>query len=392
MAWDRIIDQTRVVRTLRRSLQQERVAHAYLFHGPPGVGKRAVALELSRALQCPNATGAACDNCPVCRKTRRMVHPDIHVVLPHPWSQETDRDEEDMGKRVKRLGDDPYAAIDYVRRPSLSDPSATSNKQVMFRIQQVRQDLIRPMTLSKGEGAYKVSIVIDVERMNTEGANTFLKMLEEPPPKTVFLLLTSRPETLLPTIVSRCQKVRFDPLGPEAIATALQQREGMAADEARMLARMADGSYSHALELQANEDLMANRDLVVGFFRAAFTYKVDDLSKHVQTIAGQGRVRVLSILSLMLRWIRDLMLYRSLGDDAPLVNVDQASAIARFCNNLPDADLETMALLVEEALEMVRRNVQRQLVVHALATTLHHAMRGRPVDGLAITLPSRGRR
>jgi DNA polymerase-3 subunit delta' len=382
MAWTRIINQDRVVRTLTRSLLQGRVAHAYLFHGPPGAGKRAVALEMARALECKSAAAEACEACDACRKTRRMVHPDVHVVLPHPWSQEADRDEEDMGKRVQRMGDNPYAAIDYVRRPSLSDPSATSNKQVLFRIEQVRQDLIRPMTLSKGEGAYKVAIVIDAERMNTESANTFLKMLEEPPPQTVFLLLTSRPDTLLPTIVSRCQKVRFDPLAPEALAQALQKREGIAADTANMLARMADGSYSRALELHANDDLRTSRSLVLHFFRAAFTYEVGTLADLVQEMSRQGRVRLQSILRLMLRWIRDLVLYRTLGDEAPLVNVDQAAAIARFCRNLPKADLDTMAALVEEALEMVGRNVRAPLVLHALAAALHRAMRGRPVDGL----------
>lgn len=386
MAWNRIIDQDRVVRTLKRSLQQQRVAHAYLFHGPPGVGKRAVALELARALQCKRNVAEACDACDACRKTRRMVHPDVHVVLPHPWSKESKRDEEDMGKRVKRMGETPYAAIDYVRRPSLTDPSATSNKQVLFRINQVRNDLIRPMTLSKGEGAYKVAIVLDVDRMNTEGANTFLKMLEEPPPQTVFLLLTSRPDTLLPTIVSRCQKVRFDPLSPEALSRALQQREGLSPNTAGMLARMADGSYSRALELHANDDLMTSRSLVLHYLRAAFAYDVGALSDHVQEMSRQGRVRLKSILTLMLRWIRDLMLYRALGKEAPLVNVDQAKAIARFCRNLPNADLESMTDLVEEALVMVRRNVQAPLVLHALAASLHHAMRGRPVEGLYVPL------
>mgnify|MGYP006277083263 CR=1 FL=1 len=386
MAWERIIEQDRVVQTLQRTLKQQRVAHAYLFHGPSGVGKRAVALEFARALQCRENTVEACDQCDACRKTRRMVHPDVHVVLPHPWSKEKDRDEEDMGKRVQRMGEHPYAAIDYMQRPSLSDPSATSNKQVLFRIEQVRQDLIRPMTLSKGEGEYKISIVIDAERMNTEGANTFLKMLEEPPPKTVFMLLTGRPEMLLPTIVSRCQKLRFDPLPPTALATALQEHDDIPQNEAAMLARMADGSYSRALELHANEDLMTSRSLVLNFLRAAFTYSVDDLATYIQELKKQGRVRLQSVLRLMLRWIRDLVLYRSLGDEAPLVNVDQAQSIGQFCQNLPHANLGVMAELVEEALEMVGRNVQLPLVLHALAATLHRAMRGHPVEGLYVPL------
>ncbi|WP_263834318.1 ATP-binding protein [Salinibacter sp.] len=386
MGWSSVLDQERVVQTLRRALTQERVAHAYLLHGPDGVGKRAVAYEVARALQCPEQADEACDACPTCRKTRRMVHPDVHVNLPHPWSQEKDRDEEDMGKRIRRLGDNPYAAIDYVRRPSLADPSETSNQQVYYRIDQVRQDIIQPMSLARGEGAYKVNILIDAEKMREEAANTFLKLLEEPPPQTVFLLTTNRPEQLLPTILSRCQQLRFDPLLPETIEQALVDREGMAPDEASMLSRMADGSYSRALELAENDALMTSRELVLDYFRAAYTQKVESLDSCIQELKSQGRERVKSVLRLMLRWMRDLLLYRTMGEEAPLVNVDQKEAVARFCNNLPDADLEGMVTLVEEAMELAERNVRVALVLTALAQGLARAMRGQEVESLYVPL------
>jgi len=386
MAWSSILDQERVVDTLRRALTQERVAHAYLLHGPDGVGKRAVAYEMARALQCPEQPAEACDDCPVCRKTRRMVHPDVHVHLPHPWSQEKDRDEEDMGKRIRRLGENPYAAIDYVRRPSLSDPSETSNQQVYYRIDQVRQDVIQPMSLARGEGQYKVNLLIDAEKMREEAANAFLKLLEEPPPQTVFLLTTNRPEQLLPTILSRCQRLRFDPLLPETIEQALIDREDMEPDAASMLARMADGSYSQALELAANEDLMTSRELVLDYFRAAYTQKVEPLDRCIQELQKQGRERVKNVLRLMLRWIRDLLLYRTMEEDAPLVNVDQAEAVAQFCDNLPHADLEGMVALVEEAVELAERNVRVSLLLTALAHGLAQAMRGRQVDTLYVPL------
>ncbi len=386
MAWSSVLDQERVVQTLRRALTQERVAHAYLLHGPDGVGKRAVAYEMARALQCPEQAAEACDACPTCRKTRRMVHPDVHVNLPHPWSQEKDRDEEDMGKRIRRLGDNPYAAIDYVRRPSLADPSETSNQQVYYRIDQVRQDIIQPMSLARGEGAYKVNVLIDAEKMREEAANTFLKLLEEPPPQTVFLLTTNRPEQLLPTILSRCQQLRFDPLLPETIEQALVDRENMAPDEASMLSRMADGSYSRALELAENDALMTSRELVLDYFRAAYTQKVESLDSCIQELKSQGRERVKSVLRLMLRWMRDLLLYRTMGEEAPLVNVDQKEAVARFCNNLPDADLEGMVTLVEEAMELAERNVRVALVLTALAQGLARAMRGQEVESLYVPL------
>lgn len=387
MGWSRILDQHRVVDTLRRSLAQDRVAHAYLLHGPDGVGKRAVAHEMARALQCPEQQEEACEACPTCRKTRRMVHPDVHVHLPHPWSQESDRDEEDMGKRIRRLGENPYAAVDYVRRPSLSDPSETSNQQVYYRIDQVRQDVIQPMSLARGEGKYKVNILIDAEKMREEAANAFLKLLEEPPPQTVFLLTTSRPEQLLPTILSRCQRLRFDPLLPETIEQALTDREGMAPEAASTLARMADGSYSRALELSENEALLTSRELVLDYFRAAYTQRVESLDRCVQELQKQGRERVKSVLRLMLRWIRDLLLYRTMGADAPLVNVDQQEAVARFCENLPEANLEAMAGLVEEAMELTERNVRASLLLTALAQRLAQAMRGQAVEALYVPLP-----
>jgi DNA polymerase-3 subunit delta' len=387
MAWSSILDQDRVVGTLRRALAQDRVAHAYLFHGPDGVGKRAVALEMARALQCTAAVDEACGECRACQKTARMVHPDVHVHLPHPWSDEADRDEEDMGRRIQRLGDNPYATVDFARRPSLSDPTETSNKQVLYRIDQVREDLIQPMSLAKGEGEYKVNVLTDVEKMRDEAANAFLKLLEEPPPSTIFLLTTNRPEQLLPTIVSRCQRLRFDPLVPEAIESALVEREGMDPDAAAMLARMADGSYSHALDLAQNESLMASRELVLKYFRAAYSQKVETLNGCIQELTNQGREQAKTVLRLMLRWVRDLMLYRSMGDEAPIVNVDQSEAVAQFCRNLPEADLEGMVGLVEEAMHLAERNVRLSLVLTVLAQSLAGAMRGRDAGSLYVPLP-----
>jgi DNA polymerase-3 subunit delta' len=347
------------------------------------VGKRAVALEMARALQCTEQADEACGDCRACQKTRRMVHPDVHVLFPYPKGT----DEDDVAERIQRLGENPYAAVDFVRRPSLSDPSETSNKQVMYHIDRVKEDLLRPMSFRPGEGQYKVALVTDVEHMNETAANAFLKLLEEPPPQTVFLLTTSRPEQLLPTIVSRCQRLRFDPLLPESIEEALVEREHLEPEAAAMLARMADGSYSHALDLAQNEALMTSRELVLDYFRAAYTQKVESLTTCVQEISGQGREQVKSVLRLMLRWVRDLLLYRSMGEDAPLVNVDQKEAVARFCRNLPDADLEGMVTLVEEAIHLIERNVRRPLVLTALAQALARAMRGEAPDALYDPLP-----
>jgi DNA polymerase-3 subunit delta' len=246
----------------------------------------------------------------------------------------------------------------------------------MYHIDRMKEDVVRPMTFHPGEGAYKVALLTDAEYMNASAANAFLKVLEEPPAQTVFILTSSRVDQMLPTIVSRCQKVRFDPLSPDAIAQALHDRENVAPGEASMLARMADGSYSRALQLTESTYLRESRTLVLNFLRAAYTCKVAPLNERIDAIANLGRERTKSVLRLMVRWIRDLMLYQTLGEEAPLVNIDQAEAVANFCTRLPDADLQAMVARVEEALHLVGRNVRTRLVLMTLALQLRTAMHG----------------
>jgi DNA polymerase-3 subunit delta' len=315
-----------------------------------------------------------------------MVHPDVHVLFPYPKGT----DEDDVAARIQRLGDEPYAPVDYVRRPSLDDPEATSNKQVMYHIERVHDDLLRPMSFRPVEGRAKVALVTDVELMRPEGANAFLKLLEEPPPQTVFVLTTSRPEQLLPTIVSRCQRLRFDPLAPEAIEAALVERRDTDPRRAAMLARMADGSYTRALELASSEELLKRRAEVLAFLRTAYRGDAAETARLASDRAREGRERVKGLLTLMLAWLRDLLLMRTTGTDAHLVNVDQAQAARDFVANLPHADLEGMVALVEDALHLATRNVRLGLVLTVLAQAMRRAMRGQQGARLVRPLPEAG--
>ena len=383
MAWEAIIDQRRATEALARAVESGRVAHAYLFHGPHGVGKRAVGLAFAQALECERPGGDACGECGPCRKVRRMVHPDVHVLFAQP----SDTDEEDITERLERLRKEPYATVDFMRRPALNDPSKSSNKQAFYSIARINEDLRKTMSYKPVEGHYKVCIMTDADLLRTEAANAFLKLLEEPAPQTVFVLTTGRPDRLLPTIVSRCQRLRFDPLPVSRIEEALRERTGVDPDRASMLARMADGSFGQALDLLDNKDLMASRELVLDYLRQAYARKIEKQADLVQRMSKMGRERVKQLLRLMLRWIRDLVLYSATGEEAALVNIDQAESIARFCANVPDADLEAMVSIIEEALELAGRNVHLGLLLTVLGQSLGEAMRGphsgrlyRPLD------------
>ncbi len=429
MAWDDLLDQDRVVQALRGAIERDRVAHAYLFYGPDGVGKRAVAIEFARALQCERGEPDACGECNACSKVRRLIHPDVQVFFPQP----SDAEMEEIVERIQRLAKNPYAAVDFIRRPSLADATKQSNKQAFYSVDFVREvhatailrgirdvsdvryefqlalanravgevetvfimtgdqyaltssslisvDFVREVlqkisSYRPVEGRYKVVIITDADLFRQDSANAFLKLLEEPPPRTVFILTTNRPDRLLPTILSRCQKHRFDAISPEMIERVLVEKEEVEPETAAMLARMADGSYSRALDLMENVELTANRALVVDFLRQSYAAS-KNLPALIDSLAGMGRDRVKGVLLLMQSWVRDLVLYDAAGDEARLVNVDQAESIRKFCTNLPHADLQAMVSLIEDAMRLVERNVHLFLVFKGLSQELHVAMHG----------------
>lgn len=382
MDWTFVIDQQRVRQALARAIAQDRVAHAYLFHGPEGSGKRAAALAFARAMLCGEGPLDPCPSCGGPCRVARLIHPDIHVLFPYP----SDVDESDVAERLQRLAEEPYAAIDYVRRPHLNDPSKASNKQALYRVDRIHQDVRRTMSFKPLEGRYKVAIMTDADALRVEAANAFLKLLEEPAPQSLFILTTSRPDRLLPTILSRCQRLRFDPLPPDAIATALETRADVPADRAAMLARMADGSFTRALDLVENDDLLAQRALVLDFMRQVYVHNVSRLADLVEQLGRLSREQVKGVLTLFLSWLRDLMLYQTMGDAAPLINVDQTDAIRKFCTHVGDARIDAMVQQVEQALELVEGNVQTGLIFTNLAFAMRRAMVGQDVPRLHVAL------
>lgn len=387
MIWSDVINQSRVKEALNRGISQGRIAHAYLFYGPDGTGKRAVALAYAQTLQCLNQGSQhqgsqPCNECIACSKVSRMLHPDVHMLFPYP----SDATPEDIGKRIKLMGENPYVPVDYVRRPSLADATKSSNKQSIYTVARINEELRRAMSFKPVEGRYKIAILTDVEAMRQEAANAFLKLLEEPGPSTVFILITSRLDNVLPTILSRCQQLRFDPLSNQDIEQALVTKMSIEPDKASTLSRMADGSFTRALNLVENDDLLESRQLILEYIRYAYAQNTDKLSDVIEQLNGLGRERLKGVLRILLSWIRDLMVFNTVGDDSLMINLDQKESIERFCKNVPDANIDAMVKVVEEAIELIGRNVQVYLVLTVLANKLYQAMRGGEEGRLYIPL------
>lgn len=214
MSFDHILGHKREIGILRSAILNGRVAHSYLFAGPEGVGKRAVALAFAKALNCEVPSGGEpCESCQSCELFERKAHPNLMEVWP------TSKEKDEL---VKDLDGG------------------------LIRIEQIRQ--VQSALKYKIDGGRKAVIVDRAEKLMPQAANAFLKTLEEPPAGSLIMLVTSRPTELLQTILSRCQRINFKPLPEEELAGYLREQRGAAAKEASAIARLTGGSLARALK------------------------------------------------------------------------------------------------------------------------------------------------
>ena len=267
MLFKEIIGQDAVKNQLRQSVREGRIAHAQLFTGISGIGKLQLALAYAQYLNCPHRTEEdSCGKCPTCLQFEHLQHPDLHFVFPIVGSDETcdafleqwrsiilDRHYFDLEDWHKALGLETKQSMIYEKESG---------------------EILRKLSLKPYGNGYKVMIIWQPEKMNITTANKLLKLLEEPPEKTVFLLVSEHPEQLLATIRSRVQTIRVPRLETETISEALQQK-GMDSTKASDIARIANGSYLAALKKadESEDNKQELRDFIA-LFRDAYTVGV----------------------------------------------------------------------------------------------------------------------
>lgn len=267
MLFREIIGQEATKQQLRQAVREGRIPHAQLFAGISGIGKLQLALAYAQYLNCPHRTDEdSCGTCPTCLQFERLQHPDLHFVFPIVGSDETCDSFLEPWREI-------ILNKHYFDLEDWHKALGVETKQSMI-YEKESGEIMRKLSLKAyGEG-YKVMIIWQPERMNAQCANKLLKLLEEPSPKTVFLLVSEHPEALLSTIQSRVQTIRVPRLETETIAQALQQN-GIDATKAWDIARIANGSYLSALKKadESEENQQELRDFIA-LFRDAYTVGV----------------------------------------------------------------------------------------------------------------------
>lgn len=359
--WSNVVGQERVKRILRQALDQRKLPNAYLFTGPSGTGKDAIALELAKALNCldPAMNGTeACDQCENCKAISTFASPLLQFIFA------IGKDSEDASKK----SDDASAELIDTIREELAAKSADPYhdihipKAIAISIGQIRE-LIMLLSRSMGGQGKRVVIISEADTMRAAAQNAFLKTLEEPHENTIIILTSSNSSHLYPTILSRCQDLRFDLLSGEEIADVLEHRDGIERQQAEFLGRLSGGSLSVARSL-VNQDVAELRAQVVQFLRMGLTRSrknaLDEIDKFLPRRGGaflEKRQNVEQMLQLLELWLRDALALAS-GAGGVVFNVDQLDALERFTSRFgnPAALIEAI-----HAVHAAKRNVALQL-------------------------------
>jgi len=360
MAFAQVIGQEGPKRILQRALVRERLAHAYLFVGPEGVGKEALALALAQAILCERKQALGCGECPSCRKVATLTHPDLLFIFPAPRELDPAREREVLDS----VAQEPYARLRPWANPVIS----------IERIRAIRHD----SSLKSFEGRGRVVIIAEAEAMTAEAANALLKLLEEPPPATTLILTTTRVQGVLPTIVSRCQQVRLSLLPPAQIAQALVERRQVPEEQARLIAGMANGSYRKAIEW-LEEDVNRRRDEAIELLRTAIRADHDHVLQAEQLRALGDKALVKEYLRLLLSIFHDALVLTTAHQDPEsrrmLANFDRYDWLQKFVGAFEQIDFDQAIEAVEEAMARIDRNLELSLVLIVLFQHLRSALR-----------------
>jgi DNA polymerase III subunit delta' len=367
----RLVGQEKPRNQIERILQSGRLSHSYLFTGPDGSGKMAFALAMAEAVNgvdhLTDLKGTA-----VSKKSSWYTHPDIHLFIPLPSSA----GDNELKTRLDLLAKDPYEIVDFTMRPTLADPESGKNLRAFYSIEYFHSE-IRPRTVYKpNEGRRTIVIISGIDTMRKESANAFLKLLEEPAGNVLFLLTASKPDQLLPTIISRCQQIRLHPLSNEEVAGGLVQFDGISMNDASFLARLSGGNYSLSRFFDV-ENLQQTRQEIINFLRYSYSQDVPALLEVIKDWNSRlNKESQIALCNTLEQFLRDLVVYRETENIELIANADQIDVIRKFCDSMEQARIEDMILHLQNIKGSLYQNVQFKYIFSVLSLRYYKLMRG----------------
>ena len=348
MDWSEVIGQKEAQERLIQMVREDRLPHAMMLCGPVGSGKLALAIAfgcylLSRSEEC----GVRSEESPMLQK---LEHPDLHFTYPTIKLPSMSADHKPVSDDFAKEWHEQVMQSPYFTMEEWMAAMGGENQQAIITAGE-SDELVRKLSLKSSQGGYKVSIVWLPERMNIECANKLLKLIEEPPQQTVFIMVSEEPEKLLETIRSRVQRIDIRKTDNEDIRQALIERRGIDEDSALRISRRANGNWLAAIEeLQADSENGLFLDMYKTLMRLAYQRKIKELRKWSEQMAAMGREKQKRWLNYFLRMTRENFMYNFQEEELNYMTSEEeafASNFARFVNEgniLPISDMANLAI------------------------------------------------
>ena len=360
-----IIGQDSAIQVLCSAVAEGRIPHAQLICGSEGVGKLALAIAYARYLCCTHRSDHdACGECPSCKKFDKLVHPDLHFAFPiyKKDSSKMPHSDDFIDKWRQAVAENPYMNLN-----QWMDHIGTENQQGLIYASQ-SEEIIRKLTLKSSEGGYKVMVIWMAEKMNTECSNKLLKMIEEPPAQTVFLLVTENPDLLLPTIQSRVQRLTLRPIEESIISEGLVKRYGLAEADARQIAHASAGNWLQAVEtIHLGNRSKEYIELFMTLMRRSYARDLKGMRQWSEAVASMGREPQKNFLIYCQRMIRESFICNFHRPEINYMNAEETNFTSRFAPFVNEKNIFGIMDELSEAQRHIEQNVNAKMVFFDLA-------------------------
>lgn len=374
MLFSEILGQEHIKNHLTKSADHGRIPHAQLFVGPEGSGTLPMAIAYAQYLLCKNSDGENTNDNEACNiKFKNLSHPDLHFAFPvatndkvksHPVSNHF------MEEWRQLIDRQPYGNLfDWYRILGID------NKQGQIGVDEA-QDIVKSLALKSYEGGYKVMLIWMAEKMNTSASNKLLKLIEEPPNKTIFILIAEDEEQIINTIKSRCQLLHFPPLAEDVIKNALINNYQIPEADAIKIAHQANGNYNKACDLvySDSEDTQFE-DWFVFWIRSAFKAKgnksaIHDLISWSETIAKTGRETQKQFLNFCLDFFRQALLLNYNADELVFMEPKTSFKLDNFAPYVHGNNILEISKELQDAIYHIERNGNSKIILTDLSIKL----------------------
>jgi DNA polymerase-3 subunit delta' len=346
---------------LVQSVAEQRVPHAQLFYGPQGSGALALALAYATYLSClDRQEGDSCGSCPSCLKYDRLVHPDLHFVFPVFTTKSVKKDpvsDDFIAEWRKALLESPYITpnqwYSYI---------GMENKQGSI-ITRESEEIIKKLQLKSYESDFKVMIIWMPEKMNKTAANKLLKLIEEPPPMTIFLLVPEDTGPMLPTILSRTQMIRVPRIREEDLLETLKKKHQVSDESLKSAVKTAGGNYVKAEDnLLTSEDSAYRLELFIRIMRLTYAREFQEIFEWVEEMAGLGRERQKAFLAYAIRMIRENYLLNKEQGELVRMTAGESDFSKKFFPFIDDGNVPAMVQELNEASIHIEANAYARIV------------------------------